>query len=124
MEGKEKRKFPRIETSNLVTYVTEDEQGNELSQGIAMTRDISPSGVLIETFQSIKSEYIWLSTLDLADNLIEIKGKVIYCRKIEEKKYEAGISFQGTLAETVQFAVKLLHVHNTRRITFVKVAAA
>ena len=124
MAGDEKRKYARIESRNLVTYVSKDQQGKELSHCIAMTRNVSPSGVLIETFQMINSEYIWLTTLDLEDNLIEIKGKVIYCKGIEGRRYEAGISFQAPLAECVQFATKLLHVYNTRRITFVKVAAA
>ena len=49
MHLKEKRKHPRIETINVVSYVLYDEKGTKIDMGKGRTANLSQSGVLLQT---------------------------------------------------------------------------
>ena len=113
-EQRERRKYPRIDTDNLITYGCMDGNDNMLDQRMARALDINPIGVKIETFQEIISDTIQLTSVDLDGDLIDIRGKIIHCRKIDDCKYEYGISFVGTEVENTRFALKLIEAcHKT-----------
>jgi c-di-GMP-binding flagellar brake protein YcgR len=109
-EARERRKFPRMDVNNLITYSCLDENNHELNQCMARALDISPVGAKIETYQEILSENICLTTVDADDNLINIMGRVVHGHKIDDGRYEFGISFMGTEAENTDFALKLIGV--------------
>jgi hypothetical protein len=44
----------------------------------------------------------------LNKDIIEIKGKVAYCKKNKSKKYRVGISFEGTHAQNIRFVKGLI----------------
>ena len=107
---KTRRKYPRIEAGNLISYSCLDENCNEMAQLIAKAVDINPLGAKIEAYQEILSDTIRLTAIDREDNLIEISGKVIHTRKLDDNRYETGISFTGTRTENTKFALKLIEV--------------
>ena len=45
-----RRKHKRINTINLISHVTVDENGQQISQGLSKTIDISKGGILIEPY--------------------------------------------------------------------------
>jgi hypothetical protein len=45
------------------------------------------------------------------NNVIEMKGKIVYCRKIDSGVYQSGISFLGPEAE-MDFAGKTVRLHH------------
>jgi c-di-GMP-binding flagellar brake protein YcgR len=110
-----KRKNPRVKTSNGVSYVCIDESGNEIEQGMGKTIDISLGGILIETSVRIESKYILLATIDLKGNLIEIRGKVAYSRKIEIGEFLNGIQFLETLERQIKIIAEFIKVHHYRQ---------
>ena len=110
MKETERRKYPRVETNNLISYSCVDENGNELAHCMARVLDINPLGAKIETYQEILSENIHLTAVDVDDNLIGITGKIVYARRADDGKYEFGISFVGTSPENTNFALKLIAV--------------
>ncbi len=69
----------------------------------------------METVSIIKTEYVLLMAFDLKNNMIEIKGKVAYCRRTDSGKFRTGISFQGTHKENVQFASTLVRAYYTQK---------
>ena len=71
---KEKRRCPRIETVNVVSYLLYDEKGVRIDQGKGRTINISQSGVLLETDKPLEGVYIVLMTIDLEGNRLKIKG--------------------------------------------------
>jgi len=113
-DGSNRRKYPRVDTNNLVSYSCLDENGNELDSCMAMALDINPLGARIETYQEILSENIYLTCVDVDDNLIGIIGRVAHARKADGGKYEFGITFLGTLDENIDFALNLINV--TRKV--------
>ena len=119
MKEKERRKYPRIYSGNLITYCCLDENGNELDSSMAMALDINPLGAKIETFQKIVSENICLTSVDEDDNLIGIIGRVAHSHKGDDGKYEVGIQFLGTRDENTDFALKLIKVFHKGETTIV-----
>ena len=65
-----------------------------------MALDISQGGILIETAVGVFSKYIKLISVDHNKNIIEIKGKVAYCKMEKSKKYLSSISFAENLEKT------------------------
>ena len=102
MSKEEKRKYPRVPTSNIVSYVCIDEKGNELDQGMGKTVNISQGGTLLETTRPIESDFILLMTIGLNDKVIQTKGEVVHTRAVDSGKYYTGIRFQGDREKVIQ----------------------
>lgn len=120
-EQRDRRKYPRIDTDNLITYSCMDGNNNVLDHRMARALDISPVGIKIESFQEIISDSIQLTSVDLDGDLIDITGKVIYCRRIADSRYEYGIGFAGTEVENTRFALKLIAACHKTEPTYIVV---
>jgi len=107
----EKRKHPRVETHNLVSYVCIDDSGNEIDEGMGSAIDISLGGILIETHDPIESQDILLITIGIKDELIDIKGKVVYCREEDSGMFRTGIQFLETNEKIRLFVMSLIKKH-------------
>jgi hypothetical protein len=112
----ERRRYPRVATSSLVSYFLTNNKGAKIGQGVGKTINISPNGILIETSRAIDSKYVLILAKDLDDKMMEIKGQVVYSRKITPEVYECGINFQGDHAENVKFRRDLIRVFHFRNI--------
>lgn len=96
MTDQEKRKDPRIDTHNLISYVLLDERNNPVKQGMGRTLNISESGILLETHASIDPQYTVSFTISLEDEIMDIRGKVAYNKQCDDEKFESGIQFIET----------------------------
>jgi c-di-GMP-binding flagellar brake protein YcgR len=115
MSTPERRKNPRVKVYHPISYVCTDKKGCAVQQNMGVTLNISPSGILIETADSVFSKYITLISVDLNKNIIEIKGKVAYCKKNKSGKYQTGISFEGTHAQNIHFVKGLIRAYYYNR---------
>lgn len=91
-----KRKHKRLTADNLLSYISLDENGRPLDQGVGRTLDISQGGLLMGTNAPIEAKFIKLTFIDTKDDLIDIKAKVVYCIKKEAKNFLIGVSFIET----------------------------
>ena len=107
MNTSERRKYPRIKICYPISYVFTNEKGSIVQQNMGVVLNISQSGILIETADSVFSKYISLISVDLNGNVIEVKGKIAYCKKNKSTKYRVGISFEGTHAQNIRFVKAL-----------------
>jgi len=117
----DRRKFPRVDTNNLISYCCLDEKGNDLGLCMARALDVNPLGAKIETYQEILSENIRLTSVDADDNLIDVMGRVVHAHKVDDGSFELGIQFMGTEAENTDFALKLIGVCHKIDPSFVMV---
>ncbi len=108
MPETEQRKYPRIEALNVISYICTDEDDNQLGEGVGETMNISQGGILLKTPLPIESEYILLTTIDLENNTIDIKGKIAHSQRDESGKFETGIRFLGTHEEKIQVVKSLV----------------
>jgi hypothetical protein len=77
--------------------------------------NISRSGILLETPRSIDSERLLLMTVDQDDNLIEMTGRLVYCKQAASGMYHAGVKFVGSDEEISRFTVKLIKLYHRRK---------
>ena len=117
-DGSNRRKYPRIDTDNLISYSCLDENGNELDSSMARALDINPLGAKIETYQEILSENICLTSVDMDDNIIGIIGRVAHAHEADDGRYQTGIEFLGTREENTDFALKLISVFHKLKQSF------
>ena len=108
MSPKERRKFPRVATHNLhlnITFAGGDAQS--VSQIRCRIVNISLTGLQIETQYPIESKDVHLRAVDLENNPIEIKGRVVYCENISPEMFHVGISFIGSNMDKYKFMSQL-----------------
>ena len=108
----ERRKYPRVKTSNLISYYSFDETGKLISHGLGVALDISKGGMLLKTPCFVESGPILLSAIDWEKNLVQIKGKLIYSVKQATEMYRCGIEFVGINERVADFIVNLIKNHS------------
>lgn len=100
MEKKDKRRQKRYESVNLLAYVCIDADGKEWKQGMGRTLNISEIGLKLETHEPIETQYIVLLAVGLEEDVVDVKGRVIYCNRNESGRFESGIEFCEVDAES------------------------
>ncbi len=112
MEFKERRKHPRVEINNLISYICIDDSGNKTKEGRGKALNISQGRILIETNDSFE----WQDTLELSieieDESVSITGKVIYCNTDDFGKFRSGIQFLETNEKILSFVINLLKTYS------------
>jgi c-di-GMP-binding flagellar brake protein YcgR len=93
MANKEKRRYPRIESLNLIAYACMDENGNVINQGMGRTLNVSEIGLLLETYYPMECEDVMLLGVGIEDELIDIRGRVIHKGRNDDGKHVSGIEF-------------------------------
>lgn len=93
MINEEKRKFARIDSLHLLNYVFSGDDEDGKTQGMGRTLNVSEAGIMLETHTPIAVEsYIYL-TIGFEEDMVDIKGRVIYTKENESKMNESGIEF-------------------------------
>jgi hypothetical protein len=96
MTNHNNRKNSRIDTHNLISYVSINENDEPVGQGMGRTLNISEGGILLETHTPIDPQYTISFTMNLEDEMMDVKGKVAYNKKRDDGKFETGIQFIKT----------------------------
>jgi hypothetical protein len=94
MAASEKRRHDRISSINLLNYVYFDENGQEQAQGMGRTLNVSESGILLETRSALDQHHRVSIHIGLEDEMVDIKGKVIFNKKNQSNMFESGIEFE------------------------------
>jgi c-di-GMP-binding flagellar brake protein YcgR len=111
-DGAEKRKFNRVKTRNLISYLSFDKTGKLISNGLGIALDVSKGGLLLETPYPIAKGLIVLAATDSENNLFEVKCKLIHSQKASTGTYLSGIEFIGIDERVKNFIMKLIKEYN------------
>ena len=111
----EHRKYPRVETCNLISYLSIMGNREITDQSMGRALNVSQGGIHLETPRLILSENVSLMSVDLDNNLIEIKGSIVYSKENGCGMIGYGIRFQGWHKENIQFAANLIKVFHYRK---------
>lgn len=94
MTNEEKRKFDRIDSLHLLNYVYKDDVSEEAMQGMGRTLNVSEAGILLETHTPpISVGSVVSLTIGFEEDVVDIKGRVIYTKESEGDMFESGIEF-------------------------------
>jgi c-di-GMP-binding flagellar brake protein YcgR len=111
MTNMEKRKHTRVESLNL-SYISIDDAGNVINQGMGRTLNVSKTGILLESnFCALPDQTISL-TLAIEEDLLDVKGKVVRCKELDEDLYHMGVEFVDLDAAARQTLSKFIAVFN------------
>ncbi len=124
MERPERRKHPRVQIYDPISYVSVGSQGIHVGQNIGVARDVSVNGIKIESICDIKAKNIVLNFVDIEQDFSEIPGKVIYSRRNKTGNFEIGISLQGNHKENIEFTKKLVRHYHYSKQNFRSAAAS
>jgi len=89
-----------------------DDSGNQTKEGRGRSVNISQGGILIETHDPFEWQNIIILSIDIEDESVSIKGKVIYCNAANFGKFRTGIQFLETNDKIVSFVLKLLKTYS------------
>lgn len=89
-----------------------DDSGNQTKEGRGKSINISQGGILIETNDPFEWQDIIRLFIDIEDESVNIKGKVVYCNAANFGKFRTGIQFLETNEKIVSFVIKLLETYS------------
>ncbi len=92
MTNKERRKYKRKDTLNLLDFVILDENGGTVDQAMGRTLNASESGILLETTIPLKTDQIIVLTIGIEENLVDLQGQVVYTKEVGNL-FQSGINF-------------------------------
>ena len=101
------RESIRINSLHL-SHIGIDEKNEIVKQAIGRTLNVSESGILLETHFPIDTGQIVSLMLALEDELVHMKGEVVYSRVGNEEKFETGIKFLEQVDESQQTLKKYI----------------
>jgi hypothetical protein len=110
----EKRKHSRIDSVNLLNYVYFDENQEEENQGMGRTLNVSESGILLETHNPIDTSHFVSLTIGFKEDVVEIKGKVIYKKENDEGMNRVLSSSRWKTTPALRFGATSRHLTNNR----------
>lgn len=92
MTSIERRRHIRIDSFNL-SYVSVDENGSIINQGMGRTLNVSESGILLETnFETSLDQTVSL-TIAFEEHLIDLKGRFIHFKAFGNGLFQTGVEF-------------------------------
>jgi len=90
--GKDRHKFPRIKSSNLVSYEIIDSYQPE-TEGLGVTQNISLGGLMFEVGRMFPVDTVMSIEVALYDKIIKADVRVAHIREIKDGKYDIGMKF-------------------------------
>jgi len=111
----DRRKYNRMPTYNLLSYVCLDENGSPSGEGIGKALNVGQGGIRLETYLPVETEYIQLTTSDANEELINIKGKVIYSESAEPQVFHIGVNFNEPNEKIREFVVDMVRVFSLQK---------
>ena len=89
----DQRRALRIDSLNLLYVGIYDDDDKIVKHAMGRTLNVSESGILLEMHFPIEANPLVLLSIALEEDLIQIKGEVVYSKPGQEEKYEIGIKF-------------------------------
>lgn len=115
MTNEEKRKHDRIDSLHLLNYVYTDEKSEGADQGMGRTLNVSESGILLETHTPPINVGNNVSlTIGFEEDVVDIKGKVVYTKESDIDRYESGIEFFDVDEKARAVLVKYIAAFNAK----------
>jgi len=92
----DRRRYKRIGTSNIISYVCLDREGNAIGGGMGTSVNMNTEGLLLQTYLPVEASFVLITYIDSEDQLRQIKGKVVHFKLIEPVSFLVGIRFVDT----------------------------
>jgi len=115
LPSKDRRDHKRIQAGSLLSYVCMDEHNSPSDEGAGNALNISQGGLLLETPRPIKSKYVQLTINTLKNELLDVKGKVIYALTTQSNQFHTGINFHDSDERSREFVIELVKIFSLQK---------
>jgi c-di-GMP-binding flagellar brake protein YcgR len=92
MSDRERRRYLRKDALNLLDYTVVGDNGEQVARGMGRTINISEKGILFETHIPFQADQTLMITIELGEDLVELKGCVRHVTASNEN-FNSGIEF-------------------------------
>lgn len=99
---KDTRKSTRVDAQLFISYDVMDESGRVIYSGMALSRDLSRKGVLIEERMSFPVDSKVQMHLGVGEDVVHVDGYIRHIEEVSENMFHIGIEFQHLNSETLQ----------------------
>ena len=89
----ERRRAERRYAMNFLDYEIVSPEGETIGRGLARTLNVSATGLLIETGQFFEPGQVLRITLGLANELVQLLGRVVHAQPVSDELCSAGVQF-------------------------------
>ena len=89
----ERRRAERRYALNFLDYEIVSTQGETIGRGLARTLNVSATGLLLETGQYFEPGQPLRITLGLANDLVQLLGRVVHAQPVDDDLCSAGVQF-------------------------------
>jgi hypothetical protein len=93
LDVQERRRYPRWDSLNLISYTHFDEDDVADNGGMGRTLDFSKGGVTIQTHKPLPTHSGLEITIAFAEKIIAARVRVVHVYKIDEDRYDIGVCF-------------------------------
>jgi hypothetical protein len=98
---KDTRKSARVDAQLFISYDVIDESGRVTYSGMALSRDLSRKGVLIEERMSFPIDSKVQMHLGVGEDVVHVDGRIRHIEEVNENMFHIGIEFQQLNSETL-----------------------
>jgi hypothetical protein len=98
---KDTRKSARVDAQLFISYDVIDESGRVTYSGMALSRDLSRKGVLIEERMSFPVDSKVQMHLGVGEDVVHVDGHIRHIEEVSENMFHIGIEFQQLSTETL-----------------------
>jgi hypothetical protein len=113
MEAIDKRIATRIDCTKLVYIKCIDGDGKVARDVLGHIKNISKTGLRVESPLPIDTELVLISTLDEEDKSIGIRSRIVYSDKKETGGYILGIKFDAPETSCIKFIKAVVKASRT-----------
>ena len=110
-----KRDHIRHDAIHLIDYLIIDDNGDSGVYSMGRTLDVSEHGLKLETTNQLPPGSRLKLTVGLANELIDLTGKVIHCRS-RRGRYESGVTFDPIDKSQGRILTLYIEAFNTRNV--------
>jgi hypothetical protein len=87
----ERRQFPRVDSSNNLSFAYLDKNNKILDHATGRTINISEGGFLFVSDLEMKEDCGLIATIEVPDGEVQLLGQIIHCQPLGNDKYIAGV---------------------------------
>jgi len=114
MSDLDKRRHQRIDSLNL-SYVCTDGNAPVVRQSMGRTLNVSESGICLEThFELVAGMNLTLG-IAFENHVIDLEGRVVYCRPGKGGRYESGVEFYEISREDYEVLRRFIEAFQRHR---------
>ena len=101
-DEKERRRYPRLQSLYLVSYVAKEDDAQKSGVSMARTLNVSQVGIGVEVYEPIEVDTLMEMEIAVKENIFSVRGKVVHSQRKPDGHWVMGIAFDEAQEELIK----------------------